>query len=90
VLKAIESKKNIVALMAPALLGQFKCSAEQLHTATQKIGFSFVYEVAIGAESTSFHDVKDLEERLARGEKFMTTFYYAAYNNLAKKKIFRT
>ncbi|MDR1457428.1 MAG: 4Fe-4S binding protein [Puniceicoccales bacterium] len=87
VLKAIKSKKKVVALMAPALLGQFKCSAEQLHSAMKKIGFSFVYEVAVGAESTSFHEAKDLEERLARGEKFMTTSCCAAYNNLVKKHI---
>jgi iron only hydrogenase large subunit-like protein len=87
VLKAIKSKKNVIALLAPALFGQFKCSAEQLHTAMKKIGFSFVYEVAIGAESTSFHESKDLEERLARGEKFMTTSCCAAYNNLVKKHI---
>ncbi|MDR0742656.1 MAG: 4Fe-4S binding protein [Puniceicoccales bacterium] len=87
VLRAIKSKKKVIALMAPALLGQFKCSAEQLHTAMKKIGFSFVYEVAIGAESTSFHEAKDLEERLARGEKFMTTSCCAAYNNLVKKHI---
>ncbi|MDR2629224.1 MAG: 4Fe-4S binding protein [Puniceicoccales bacterium] len=87
VLGAMKSKKKVVALMAPALLGQFKCSAEQLHTAMKKIGFSIVYEVAIGAESTSFHEAKDLEERLARGEKFMTTSCCAAYNNLVKKHI---
>jgi [FeFe] hydrogenase (group B1/B3) len=87
VLKAIKSKKNVVALLAPALLGQFKCSAEQLHSAVKKVGFSFAYEVAVGAESTSFHEAKDLEERLARGEKFMTTSCCAAYNNLVKKHI---
>ncbi|MDR0595531.1 MAG: 4Fe-4S binding protein [Puniceicoccales bacterium] len=87
VLKAIKAKKKVIAMMAPAMLGQFRCSAEQLHTAMKKIGFSFVYEVALGAESTSLHEAKDLEERLEKGEKFMTTSCCAAYNILVKKHI---
>ncbi|MDR1528792.1 MAG: 4Fe-4S binding protein [Puniceicoccales bacterium] len=87
VLRAMKSERKVIALMAPALFGQFKCSAEQLHGAMKKIGFSLVYEVAIGAESTSLHEAKDLEERLSRGEKFMTTSCCAAYNNLVKKHI---
>jgi len=53
----------------------------------KKIGFSFVYEVAMGAESTSFHEAKDLKERLGKGEKLMTTSCCAAYNNLVSKRI---
>ncbi|MDR1891356.1 MAG: 4Fe-4S binding protein [Puniceicoccales bacterium] len=87
VLRAIKLGKKVIALMAPALLGQFKCSAEQLHVAMKKIGFSFVYEVAIGAESTSLNEAVDLKERLVEGEKFMTTSCCAAYNTLVKKHI---
>ncbi|MDR3273963.1 MAG: 4Fe-4S binding protein [Puniceicoccales bacterium] len=87
VLKAIKAKKKVIALVAPALFGQFRCTAGQLHTAMKKIGFSFVYEVAIGAESTSFHEAKDLKEKLGKGEKFMTTSCCAAYNNLVSKHI---
>ncbi|MDR2778948.1 MAG: 4Fe-4S binding protein [Puniceicoccales bacterium] len=87
VLRAIKSKKSVIALMAPALLGQFKCSPGQLHTAMKKIGFSLAYEVAIGAESTSLNEAMDLKERLAKGEKFMTTSCCAAYNTLVRKHI---
>ncbi|MDR2435694.1 MAG: 4Fe-4S binding protein [Puniceicoccales bacterium] len=87
VLKAIKSKRKVIALAAPALFGQFSCSAGKLHAAIKKIGFALVYEVAIGAELTSLHEAKDLEERLGRGEKFMTTSCCAAYGGLVKKHI---
>jgi [FeFe] hydrogenase (group B1/B3) len=87
VLKAIKSGRNVIALVAPALFGQFSCSAGQLHAAMKKIGFAVVYEVAIGAELTSLDEAKDLGERFGKGEKFMTTSCCAAYNMLVKKHI---
>ncbi|MDR1255558.1 MAG: 4Fe-4S binding protein [Puniceicoccales bacterium] len=87
VLSAIKAGKKVIALIAPAMLGQFRCTAEQLHTAMKKIGFALAYEVAMGAEATSLHEAADLEERLKRGEKFMTTSCCAAYNALVEKHI---
>jgi iron only hydrogenase large subunit-like protein len=87
VLKAIKSGSKVVALVAPALFGQFPCSAGQLHAAMKKIGFAVVYEGAIGAELTSLDEAKDLKERFGKGEKFMTTSCCAAYNMLVKRHI---
>jgi [FeFe] hydrogenase (group B1/B3) len=87
VLKAIRGGKKVIAMIAPALLGQFSCSAGQLNSAIKKMGFSLVYEVAIGAETTTLNEAKELEERLGSGEKFMTTSCCAAYNTLVRKHI---
>jgi iron only hydrogenase large subunit-like protein len=87
VLQAIKTGKKVVALVAPSIFGQFKCSPEQLHSAIKKAGFSLVYEVSVGAESTSTVEAEELRERLERGDKFMTSSCCAAYNALVDKHI---
>jgi hypothetical protein len=79
--------KKAIGLMASALPGQFTYSVEQLHLVMQKIGFSFVSEVALGAGSMSPNDALDLKEHLAESENFMRTSYCAADNTLVKKRI---
>jgi iron only hydrogenase large subunit-like protein len=87
VLQAIKGGKKVAAMVAPAIFGQFGCSPEQLHCALKKIGFSIVYEVSVGAETTTIVEAGELKERLERGDKFMTTSCCAAYNALVDKHI---
>ncbi|GBR75419.1 periplasmic Fe-hydrogenase [Candidatus Termititenax persephonae] len=87
VLKKIKTRQKVIALIAPALLGQMPCTAGQLHSALQKIGFAQVYEVAQGAETTARVEAKDLRQRLQKGLAFMTTSCCAAYNELARKHL---
>ena len=79
VLKHILNKEKIVAMYAPAIAGQFKASSEQLEKALLMAGFSKVYEVAKGADITATLEAKEFEERMARGEKLMTTSCCPAY-----------
>lgn len=85
VLKNIKDGKKVIAMMAPAIVGQLPCTAEQLHTAIKKLGFSEVYEVAQGADVTTKHEAQDFKERIERGDKFMTTSCCAGYNELVAK-----
>ncbi|MDR0428447.1 MAG: 4Fe-4S binding protein [Puniceicoccales bacterium] len=87
VLRQMREGRQVIALLSPAALGQFPCSGEQLHCALKKIGFAAVYEVAQGAEVTAIHEAQELQERLAAGEKFMTSSCCAAYNILVEKHI---
>lgn len=87
VLSQIKQGKNVVAMIAPAIVGQLPCTAEELHTAIKKLGFSHVYEVAQGADITAQTEAHDLKERLDRGDSFMTTSCCAAYNELVAKHL---
>ncbi|MDR2428695.1 MAG: monomeric [FeFe] hydrogenase [Candidatus Margulisbacteria bacterium] len=87
VLKKIKEGKKVIAMLAPAMLGQMPCAAGQLHSALKKSGFAQVYEVAQGAEITARTEAKDLAERLQNGAAFMTTSCCTAYNELVKKHL---
>ena len=87
VLKNIKSGKKVIAMLAPAIMGQMPCTPEQLRSAILKLGFKDVYEVAQGADITSKNEAAEFEERLEDGEEFMTTSCCAAYNELVEKHI---
>lgn len=85
VLRNIKEGKEVIALIAPALIGHLPCRPEQIQDALHKVGFSKVYEVAEGADITATTEAKDFQERLEGGAPFMTTSCCAAYNELVKK-----
>ncbi len=87
ILKNIKEGKEVIALIAPALIGHMPCKPEQIQEAFRKIGFSEVYEVAQGADITAKTEAKDFQERLERGTPFMTTSCCAGYNELVKKHL---
>lgn len=87
VLKHLKAGKKVVAMVAPAIMGQLSCTPQQLHSALKGLGFSEVYEVAQGADVTTKHEAKDFKERLARGDKFMTTSCCAGYIQLVQKHL---
>lgn len=53
VLKNIKAGKKVIAMVAPAIMGQLPCTPAQLKEAIMKLGFSDVYEVAQGADVTT-------------------------------------
>lgn len=87
VLKQIKSGKKVIAMIAPAIMGQLPCTPQQLHTAILNTGFSKVYEVAQGADITTKHEAQDFIERMERGDEFMTTSCCAGYNELVAKHL---
>lgn len=87
VLRQIKLDKKVVAMLAPAIMGQFAGTPEQLHSAIKGLGFAEVYEVAQGADITSANEALDFKERMARGDKFMTTSCCAGYVQLVEKHL---
>lgn len=87
VLKEIKSGKKVIAMLAPAIMGQLPCTAGQLHSAIKKAGFSDVYEVAQGADITTRNEAFDFKERMENGAEFMTTSCCAGYNELVDKHL---
>ena len=70
---------KIVAIVAPAIFGQFDATPGQIITAMKKIGFDDVVEVALGAEDTARHESAELIERIGEGKPFMTSSCCPAY-----------
>ena len=87
VLRRMKEGREVIALIAPALIGHLPCKPEQIQDALHKAGFTHVYEVAQGADITATTEAKDFQERLENGAPFMTTSCCAGYNELVKKHL---
>ena len=77
--------KQIVAIPAPAIYGQFNASPGQVLSAIKQIGFDDVIEVALGAEITIENEAKELQEKMHEGQAFMTTSCCPAYTGWVEK-----
>ena len=88
VLKAIKDEgKKVAAMLAPAVVGQFGGTINNLIGAMKKLGFADVFEVAVGADITTEKEAAEFIERMEKGEKFMTTSCCPAYFRAAKTAI---
>jgi [FeFe] hydrogenase (group B1/B3) len=86
--KSLKSKEEVVAMIAPALYGQFTATPEQVHAAIKKLGFTHIYEVTEGALLTSIQEAKELDEEiLPFPEKRMTTSCCPSFVEMAEKHI---
>ncbi len=88
IFRAFNSPKEVVALVAPAIAGQFKTSLPNILEAVKKLGFDHVMEVARGADVTTAHEAAEFVEKVGGGEQpFMTTSCCPSYYMLAGKHI---
>ncbi len=81
------TNKNVVAMLAPAFVGQYNTDIKKVIGALKKIGFNDVVEVAIGADITTQKEAAEFLEKMENGEKFMTTSCCPAYFKAAHKHI---
>ncbi len=77
--KIKETDKKVVAMLAPAVMGQFNGTINNLVSALKKLGFDNVIEVAVGADITTQREAAEFVERMEEGQKFMTTSCCPAY-----------
>ncbi len=87
IIKSIKGGKEVVAMLAPSIIGQFKGSLKKLSGALKKFGFSEVIEVAVGADKTSLLESKEYLERMEEGDSFMTSSCCPAYTEIVEKHI---
>lgn len=84
----LDPKKKLVAMVAPAIAGQYKISFNRILAAVKKIGFDEVIEVAAGANITSKNEAEEWEERvLEGGAPFMTTSCCPSYTRWASVQV---
>jgi len=84
ILREVKGTRKVVAMVAPAVQGQFPESLPRIASALIKAGFSHVLEVAEGADLTTVHEAEEFKERMEEGEPFMTTSCCAAYKELIR------
>ena len=85
VITKIKQGKNVIAMLAPAMAGQFPEDFRKVAAAVKKIGFTQVVEVAFGAERTAEHEAQELAHAIKSDQKFMTSSCCPAYVQAMKK-----
>ncbi|MBU1044025.1 MAG: monomeric [FeFe] hydrogenase [Candidatus Omnitrophica bacterium] len=87
IIQQLKTKNPVIAMIAPAIIGQFGGKLNQLVSALLKLGFSEVVEVARGAEITVAKEAEEFIERISQGDQFMTTSCCPAYTEVVRKHI---
>ena len=84
---AIKSGQEVIAEIAPAFVGQFGPSAtpEKMKEALRKLGFSKVYETAVGADLCTIEEAEDFVKKVPDEQPFMGTSCCPAWSVMAKK-----
>ena len=86
VINDIRDGKNVIAMFAPAVEGQFGAdiSMSSIRTACKKLGFSDMIEVGLGGDFTAASEADEWIEAYESGKK-KTTSCCPAFVNLIKK-----
>jgi len=87
ILQSLHKNEELVALVAPAVLGQFGVPVENVLGAIKAMGFKDIIEVAQGAMVTTANESKELLEKLDEGQNFMTTSCCPSYVELVEKHL---
>ncbi len=88
-IQAIKKGDEVVAAVAPAIIGQFgaKVTAGKLKSALLALGFKDVYEVAVGADVGCIAEAHHYVEKVASGKlPFLFTSCCPAWAVLVKKQ----
>ncbi len=81
----IRDGKQVYAMFAPAVEGQFgTATVGMIKSAIKKLGFTDVYEVALGADAVSEHEARDIVEALNNGRKITTSCCPAFFDMIHK------
>jgi len=76
-----------IAMIAPAIVGQFNTELGKVVTALKKLGFDHVVEVAYGADLTAEKETAEFIERVGHGNTCMTSSCCPAYVEAVNKHI---
>ncbi len=87
-IRAMKQQKNVIAEVAPAIIGQFgsQVSPAKIKAALLELGFSEVYEVAMGADIGAMTEAHHYVDKVVSGElPFLLTSCCPSWSMLAKK-----
>lgn len=81
------NERKVVAIVAPAIAGQFRAPLPQILGAIKALGFDEVLEVAEGADVTTEREAEEFVEKMAEGQAFMTTSCCPSYMAMVGKHL---
>ena len=87
VIQSILKGDKVIAIVAPAFIGQFSgmVSPGKLVTAMKLLGFDSVVEVAIGADMCTIEEAKDFLEKVPGEQDYMATSCCPAWHSMIGK-----
>ena len=87
VIQSILKGDKVIAIVAPAFIGQFsgKVSPGKFVTAMKMLGFDRVVEVAIGADMCTIEEAKDFLEKVPAEQDYMATSCCPAWHSMIEK-----
>ena len=87
VIQSILKGDQVIAIMAPAFIGQFsgRVSPGKLVAAMKQLGFDRVVEVAIGADMCTIEEAKDFLEKVPEEQNYMATSCCPAWHSMIEK-----
>ena len=87
VIQSILQGDRVIAIVAPAFIGQFsgQVSPGKLVTAMERLGFDKTVEVAIGADLCTIEEAKDFLEKVPAQQDYMATSCCPAWHSMIEK-----
>ena len=87
VIRSILQGDRVIAIVAPAFIGQFsgRVSPGKLGTAMERLGFYRTTEVAIGADLCTIEEAKDFLEKVPAHQDYMATSCCPAWHSMIEK-----
>ena len=87
VIQSILKGDKVIAIVAPAFIGQFgkHSTPEKFITAMKTLGFQRVVEVAIGADLCTIEEAKDFMEKVPHEQDYMATSCCPAWHSMIEK-----
>ena len=87
VIQSILQGDKVIAIVAPAFIGQFgkHSTPEKFITAMKMLGFARVVEVAIGADLCTIEEARDFMEKVPAEQNYMATSCCPAWHSMIEK-----
>ena len=87
VIQSILKGDKVIAIVAPAFIGQFgkHSTPEKFITAMKMLGFHRVVEVAVGADMCTLEEAKDFLEKVPSQQNYMATSCCPAWHSMIEK-----
>ena len=87
VIQSILKGDKVIAIVAPAFIGQFgkHSTPGKFVTAMKQLGFARVVEVAVGADMCTIEEAKDFLEKVPAQQNYMATSCCPAWHSMIEK-----
>ena len=87
VIQSILKGDKVIAIVAPAFIGQFgkHSTPEKFVTAMKTLGFQRVVEVAVGADMCTIEEARDFLQKVPAQQNYMATSCCPAWHSMIEK-----